>query len=377
MSSPCPFSGTGLPRSPPPWVIPIARTCRSPSKSEHQGPRWRGPPGVQHGQHLYVSLGHPRRPPAHPNGDHAVPVQWYGIPFDRPRRTSSTPRPPVPPSLQLQKSYLDGGWGGEGGARYSYDSEGRPCIQNVHHVEGSTAVSNPNTQWVTYDSVADSRWRPRMSRINPPFRHYSRKSGVDLTRPEEPTVITDVANVATTYTYDDQGRVMSVWSPGNPTVAYQYPVVSIGGGGVAPFKVTTNSQVKSAGLRRVRENHPIQEADRDRNRRHHDLHNPDADLQCVRAAGGPDGGQSGGHRAGSTLAYDLLDRVAGRTPFVGGGTTPWSSASRASTAWSQPPSPTRSVPPPRPIRWAKPWRWTRLTAASLVPPTMARGIRQL
>jgi RHS repeat-associated protein len=255
-----------------------------------------------------------------------------------------------PALLQLQKSYLDGGSTGQHGAIYSYDSEGRPYIQNVHHVEGSTTVSSPNTQWVTYDSVTGALASSNVANqptLSPLLKEI--RSGFD--QAGRPTVITDVANVATTYTYDDQGRVMSVSRPGNPTVAYQYPVASIGGGGVTPLKVTTNNQVTTTdydGFGRVIQSKRPTGIGTDGTTTYttltptFDAYGRQVALTEVNPAG------TNGTRT-RTWSYDLLNRVVSQTPYVGGGTTTSYNASGIyslvtttlsnqvrSTAWTDP-----------------------------------------
>ncbi|WP_243294480.1 RHS repeat domain-containing protein [Geothrix mesophila] len=225
-----------------------------------------------------------------------------------------------PALLQLQKSYLDGGATGQHGTTYSYDTDGRHYIQNVHHVEGSTTVSSPNTQWVTYDSITGALAssnianQPSLSPVLTETRSGFDKAG-------RPATITNAAGVATNYTYDDRGRELSVSRSGSPTVTYQYPVASIGGGGTTPLKVTVNNQVTTTdydGFGRVIQSktptgigtsgvttYTTQTPT-------YDAYGRQVALAEVNPAG---------TSRSRTWAYDPLDRVTSQAPYVGGGTT--------------------------------------------------------
>ena len=232
------------------------------------------------------------------------------------------------PRLQLTQSYLDAGPTGQHGASYSYDTDGRPYTQNVYHVEGAVTLDSPNTRWVTYDSItgalasSNTASQPSLSPVLTETR-----SGFDMAG--RPATITDAAGVATTYTYDDLGRVLSVSRPGSPPVTYQYPVASIGGGGTTPLKVTTNNQVTTTdydGFGRVIQsriptgigtNGTITYTTQTPN---YDAYGRQVALMEVNPAG------TKGTRT-RAWSYDPLDRVTSQTPYVGGGTTMSYSAS--------------------------------------------------
>lgn len=149
-----------------------------------------------------------------PDGVTAWPTVTQKNAFDSP--TSG------PSLLQLQQSYLDAGAVGKHGAAYSYDSDGRPYIQNIYHVEGSTTIASPNTSWVAYDSSSGAMASSnQMDHTGLAGTLAQTMGGFDSAG--RPTTMTDASGITTTITYDDRGRVLSKARPGSATTTYAYP----------------------------------------------------------------------------------------------------------------------------------------------------------
>ena len=127
------------------------------------------------------------------------------------------------PLLQLQKSYLDGGAVGQHGATYEYDTEGRPHLQKVYHLEKAQALSVSSYQSVSYDTATGfpNYQGTTDTSTNPPCTIGTIVSAFDSAG--RATAVQDASGVTTNYTYDDRGRTLSTSRPGSPSVTYAYP----------------------------------------------------------------------------------------------------------------------------------------------------------
>lgn len=240
-----------------------------------------------------------------PNGTTPLPTVTERFEYDPPNS--------APPLLQLRTSYLDGGAVGQHGATYTYDTEGRPYIQNVYHYEGSTTVSSPYAAWNSYD--------PTTGLLASHSMYDQSVSGQTLTETFGawnslglPTTTRDASAVTTSYTYDDRGRVLSVSRPGQPTQTLSYPMetrtdVTVGGKTTItaydPFgriqTVSTTTGVATNGALLSSTQTPT-----------YDVYGRIICLTEVNPAGSS---------RSQRWTYDPLDRVTSATPVAGGMTT--------------------------------------------------------
>ena len=148
-----------------------------------------------------------------PNGSTALGSTTQNYVFD-PATSGS-------PLLQLVKTYLDGGAIGQHGNTYTYDSDGRPQTQQVFHVEGTTALTSPNTTTLTFDATTGLLTSQSIKDTTSGGTLSTNLGGFNSLG--LPTTQTDPSSVTTTYAYDDRGRTLSVAKPGTPTTTYSYP----------------------------------------------------------------------------------------------------------------------------------------------------------
>lgn len=219
-----------------------------------------------------------------------------------------------PALLQLQKNYLDAGTVGQHGSAYAYDSEGRPYIQSVYHVEGSSTQSSPNYLALAYDPTAGVLSSQSLTNtLVTPYQYLTTTLG-GFDSAGRATISTDASGITTTYAHDDRGRILSISRPGTPVVTYTYPdeltlketknglttTTSHDGFGRVT-QVTIPTGINSGGGTTYTTQTPT-----------YDLYSRQVSLRETNPAGTV---------RSQSWGYDALDRVVSQAPYIGGATT--------------------------------------------------------